>query len=204
MSQVIPATEPIVKKSSALDQNTITGLIVIAVVCCVVGTSLVWVVIIYQTRRRQNRNSNANDTEETTAPLNATKTSSTHKIGDSLSNSSGSSQTKTDSFLGEFELCIWEVVANEYRVNAAGMSWFFNPTISTVAAWMSLCFSNWSTPPSNLHLPSLRWTVLSFLLVNLNWNILSIKSAFQTFLIHPSALLWDLFSTPSTGCFIWL
>eukprot|EP00092_Neocalanus_flemingeri_P010605 GFUD01011424.1.p1 GENE.GFUD01011424.1~~GFUD01011424.1.p1 ORF type:complete len:1305 (-),score=340.61 GFUD01011424.1:343-4257(-) len=32
-----------------------TGIIVIAVVCCVVGTSLVWVFIIYQTRKRASR-----------------------------------------------------------------------------------------------------------------------------------------------------
>ena len=31
-----------------------TGIIVVAVVCCVLGTSLVWVIIIYHTRRRSN------------------------------------------------------------------------------------------------------------------------------------------------------
>lgn len=34
------------------DGWTTVGIVVIAVVCCVVGTSLVWVVIIYHTRRR--------------------------------------------------------------------------------------------------------------------------------------------------------
>lgn len=32
--------------------DSMTGIIIIAVVCCVVGTSLVWVVIIYKTRKR--------------------------------------------------------------------------------------------------------------------------------------------------------
>lgn len=33
--------------------DTMTGIIVIAVVCCVVGTSLVWVIVIYKTRQRR-------------------------------------------------------------------------------------------------------------------------------------------------------
>lgn len=87
------------KKATQLDQSTITGLIVIAVVCCVVGTSLVWVVIIYKTRRRQN---GPDDNGDTTTPLNGgvKQGDSTHKIGDSVSNSS--SQTKSDSFLGMY------------------------------------------------------------------------------------------------------
>ena len=32
-----------------------TGIIVVAVVCCILGTSLVWVFIIYHTRRRGNQ-----------------------------------------------------------------------------------------------------------------------------------------------------
>lgn len=34
------------------DEWATVGIVIIAVVCCVVGTSLVWVVIIYHTRRR--------------------------------------------------------------------------------------------------------------------------------------------------------
>ncbi|XP_076237495.1 uncharacterized protein LOC143181133 [Calliopsis andreniformis] len=46
---------------STVNEDDILGLIIITVVCCAVGTSVVWVVIIYQTRRRlsavaQNRN----------------------------------------------------------------------------------------------------------------------------------------------------
>lgn len=40
--------------ASSLDDDgwATVGIVIIAVVCCVVGTSLVWVVIIYHTRRR--------------------------------------------------------------------------------------------------------------------------------------------------------
>ncbi|XP_020782130.1 leucine-rich repeats and immunoglobulin-like domains protein 3 [Boleophthalmus pectinirostris] len=43
------------------------GIVIIAVVCCVVGTSLVWVVIIYHTRRR-NENCSVTNTDETNLP----------------------------------------------------------------------------------------------------------------------------------------
>lgn len=38
----------------SVNEDDILGLIIITVVCCAVGTSIVWVVIIYQTRRRLN------------------------------------------------------------------------------------------------------------------------------------------------------
>jgi len=44
-----------VEGGTRLSSDPTTGIIVIAVVCCVVGTSLVWVFIIYQTRKRANR-----------------------------------------------------------------------------------------------------------------------------------------------------
>ncbi|KAI1239322.1 Leucine-rich repeats and immunoglobulin-like domains protein 3 [Lamprotornis superbus] len=43
------------------------GIVIIAVVCCVVGTSLVWVVIIYHTRRR-NEDCSITNTDETNLP----------------------------------------------------------------------------------------------------------------------------------------
>uniref|UniRef100_A0A673BHT4 Ig-like domain-containing protein n=1 Tax=Sphaeramia orbicularis TaxID=375764 RepID=A0A673BHT4_9TELE len=45
----------------------VQGIVIIAVVCCVVGTSLVWVVIIYHTRRR-NENCSVTNTDETNLP----------------------------------------------------------------------------------------------------------------------------------------
>uniref|UniRef100_A0A803VFP9 Leucine rich repeats and immunoglobulin like domains 3 n=1 Tax=Ficedula albicollis TaxID=59894 RepID=A0A803VFP9_FICAL len=43
------------------------GIVIIAVVCCVVGTSLVWVIIIYHTRRR-NEDCSITNTDETNLP----------------------------------------------------------------------------------------------------------------------------------------
>lgn len=43
------------------------GVVIIAVVCCVVGTSLVWVIIIYHTRRR-NEDCSITNTDETNLP----------------------------------------------------------------------------------------------------------------------------------------
>ncbi|XP_067284670.1 leucine-rich repeats and immunoglobulin-like domains protein 3 [Pseudorasbora parva] len=49
------------------DGWTTVGIVIMAVVCCVVGTSLVWVVIIYQTRRR-NEDCSVTNTDETNLP----------------------------------------------------------------------------------------------------------------------------------------
>ncbi|XP_038596107.1 leucine-rich repeats and immunoglobulin-like domains protein 3 [Tachyglossus aculeatus] len=53
----------------ALDDDgwATVGVVIIAVVCCVVGTSLVWVVIIYHTRRR-NEDCSITNTDETNLP----------------------------------------------------------------------------------------------------------------------------------------
>ncbi|KAJ8007076.1 hypothetical protein DPEC_G00113810 [Dallia pectoralis] len=55
--------------SGGVDEDgwTTVGIVIIAVVCCVVGTSLVWVVIIYHTRRR-NENCSVTNTDETNLP----------------------------------------------------------------------------------------------------------------------------------------
>ncbi|XP_012280255.1 leucine-rich repeats and immunoglobulin-like domains protein 3 [Orussus abietinus] len=45
--------------SSMINEDDMLGLLIITVVCCAVGTSIVWVVIIYQTRRRLNAVQNA-------------------------------------------------------------------------------------------------------------------------------------------------
>lgn len=51
------------------DGWTTVGIVIIAVVCCVVGTSLVWVVIIYHTRRRSEDCSVTNTGETVMALL---------------------------------------------------------------------------------------------------------------------------------------
>ncbi|XP_014203572.1 leucine-rich repeats and immunoglobulin-like domains protein 3 isoform X2 [Copidosoma floridanum] len=43
-----------IKDKPILSERDIVGLIIITVVCCAVGTSIVWVVVIYQTRKRLN------------------------------------------------------------------------------------------------------------------------------------------------------
>ncbi|KAL0962863.1 hypothetical protein UPYG_G00346480 [Umbra pygmaea] len=55
--------------SGGVDEDgwTTVGIVIIAVVCCVVGTSLVWVVIIYHTRRR-NEDCSVTNTDETNLP----------------------------------------------------------------------------------------------------------------------------------------
>nr|XP_015809178.2 leucine-rich repeats and immunoglobulin-like domains protein 3 [Nothobranchius furzeri] len=52
---------------SVEDEWTVVGIVIIAVVCCVVGTSLVWVVIIYHTRRR-TEDCSVTNTDETNLP----------------------------------------------------------------------------------------------------------------------------------------
>ncbi|KDR15620.1 hypothetical protein L798_09433, partial [Zootermopsis nevadensis] len=42
----------VIPASPGMNESDMTGIIIIAVVCCAVGTSIVWVVIIYQTRKR--------------------------------------------------------------------------------------------------------------------------------------------------------
>lgn len=37
-----------------VNEEDLTGVIIITVVCCAVGTSAIWVIIIYQTRKRLN------------------------------------------------------------------------------------------------------------------------------------------------------
>ncbi|XP_023230322.1 leucine-rich repeats and immunoglobulin-like domains protein 3 [Centruroides sculpturatus] len=51
------------RESGSQDDSTATGIIVIAVVCCVVGTSLVWIIIIYQTRKRAEEYAPTNSDE---------------------------------------------------------------------------------------------------------------------------------------------
>nr|XP_033814584.1 leucine-rich repeats and immunoglobulin-like domains protein 3 isoform X1 [Geotrypetes seraphini] len=54
--------------SSLEDDNwTTVGIVIIAVVCCVVGTSLMWVVFIYHTRRK-NEDCSITNTDETNLP----------------------------------------------------------------------------------------------------------------------------------------
>lgn len=53
MLTVIPAS---LASGDREDESATIGIIIIAVVCCVVGTSIVWVIIIHQTRKRARIN----------------------------------------------------------------------------------------------------------------------------------------------------
>ncbi|XP_048863366.1 leucine-rich repeats and immunoglobulin-like domains protein 3 [Brienomyrus brachyistius] len=64
---VLPAANCEGAPAAEEDGWTMVGIVIIAVVCCVVGTSLVWVVIIYHTRRR-NEDCSVTNTDETNLP----------------------------------------------------------------------------------------------------------------------------------------
>lgn len=53
-------------QSKVINIDDIVGIVIITVFCCAVGTSIIWVVIIYQTKKRSNNqtNYNGNATEE--------------------------------------------------------------------------------------------------------------------------------------------
>lgn len=48
--------------SKVISFDDIVGIVVITVVCCAVGTSIIWVVIIYQTKKRSNNQPKYNGT----------------------------------------------------------------------------------------------------------------------------------------------
>ncbi|CAH1266087.1 LRIG3 [Branchiostoma lanceolatum] len=58
---------PVLASEGVAQESTTTGIIIISVVCCVVGTSLVWVIIIYRTRGNKEEYSQTN-TDETNLP----------------------------------------------------------------------------------------------------------------------------------------
>lgn len=81
------------------------GIVIIAVVCCVVGTSLVWVVIIYHTRRK-SEDCSVTNTDETNLPadissyLSSQGTLSDHQEGYGRSEAGSHHQLMTGSMNG--------------------------------------------------------------------------------------------------------
>ena len=90
-----------------VNEDDIVGLIIITVVCCAVGTSIVWVVIIYQTRRRLNTAHNTNGQPPLTAIATATD-GQTHLYLDSSSQHSKDSGTgdSTNPSSDQLQLCL--------------------------------------------------------------------------------------------------
>ncbi|XP_024940471.1 leucine-rich repeats and immunoglobulin-like domains protein 3 isoform X2 [Cephus cinctus] len=83
---ITPAPSPVVNEDDML------GLIIITVVCCAVGTSIVWVVIIYQTRRRLNATHNG--TPRTSSHVNSNSSSSRQLAAGILPNGPAEAQTQ--------------------------------------------------------------------------------------------------------------
>ncbi|XP_076619490.1 uncharacterized protein LOC143340938 [Colletes latitarsis] len=97
---------------AAVSEDDILGLIIITVVCCAVGTSIVWVVIIYQTRRRLNvvvQNGNA---QPSTAVVTALPDTQTHLYLETSSQHSKDSGTgdSTSPSNDQLQLCLPEEI----------------------------------------------------------------------------------------------
>ncbi|KAL3977460.1 biotinidase [Sarotherodon galilaeus] len=105
------------------DGWTTVGIVIIAVVCCVVGTSLVWVVIIYHTRRR-NEDCSVTNTDETNLPadipsyLSSQGTLADRQDGYIPSESGSSHQYMTSSISG-FYLQPKEMIGSEVDMEVA-------------------------------------------------------------------------------------
>ncbi|NP_001103840.1 leucine-rich repeats and immunoglobulin like domains 3 S homeolog precursor [Xenopus laevis] len=74
------------------------GIVIIAVVCCVVGTSLVWVVIIYHTRRK-NEDCSVTNTDETNLPVDTPSYLSSQGTLAERQDGYGSSETGSHQFI---------------------------------------------------------------------------------------------------------
>ncbi|XP_011502166.1 PREDICTED: leucine-rich repeats and immunoglobulin-like domains protein 3 [Ceratosolen solmsi marchali] len=97
--------------SSMVNEDDMLGLIIITVVCCAVGTSIVWVVIIYQTRRRLHASQNASKQSPTIIPTTSPELE-THLYLDTSSQHSKDSGTgdSTNPSNDQLQLCLPEVV----------------------------------------------------------------------------------------------
>lgn len=90
-----------------VNEDDMLGLIMITVVCCAVGTSIVWVVIIYQTRRRLNAAHNTSGQPPLTA-IPTTADGQTHLYLDTSSQHSKDSGTgdSTNPSSDQLQLCL--------------------------------------------------------------------------------------------------
>ncbi|KAI4499510.1 hypothetical protein M0802_005406 [Mischocyttarus mexicanus] len=97
--------------TSISNEDNILGLIIITIVCCAVGTSIVWVVIIYQTRKRLNNTRNATNTQQTsTTVISTAPENPTHMYLDTSSQHSKDSGTgdSTNPSNDQLQLCLPE------------------------------------------------------------------------------------------------
>lgn len=94
--------------NSLVNEDDILGLIIITVVCCAVGTSIVWVVIIYRTRQRLNAESSTNDQTPKDTTIVAVTDTQTQMYLDTSSQHSKDSGTgdSTNPSNDQLQLCL--------------------------------------------------------------------------------------------------
>ena len=97
---------------ASVNEDDILGLIIITVVCCAVGTSIVWVVIIYQTRRRLNAVAQARNAQTSTAVTAPVPDTQTHLYLETSSQHSKDSGTgdSTNPSSDQLQLCLPEEI----------------------------------------------------------------------------------------------
>ncbi|XP_054000229.1 leucine-rich repeats and immunoglobulin-like domains protein 3 [Hylaeus anthracinus] len=97
---------------AAVNEDDILGLIIITVVCCAVGTSIVWVVIIYQTRRRLNVVVQNGNPQPSTAIVTVVSDTQTHLYMETSSQHSKDSGTgdSTNPSNDQLQLCLPEEI----------------------------------------------------------------------------------------------
>lgn len=102
---VAPTSTP---SPASVNEDDILGLIIITVVCCAVGTSIVWVVIIYQTRRRLNAVAQARNAQSSTAVTAPVPDTQTHLYLETSSQHSKDSGTgdSTNPSSDQLQLCL--------------------------------------------------------------------------------------------------
>ncbi|XP_043503769.1 leucine-rich repeats and immunoglobulin-like domains protein 3 [Polistes fuscatus] len=96
--------------TTIVNEDNILGLIIITIVCCAVGTSVVWVVIIYQTRKRLNNTRNTNTQQSPTTVISTAPENQTHMYLDTSSQHSKDSGTgdSTNPSNDQLQFCLPE------------------------------------------------------------------------------------------------
>ncbi|XP_068971949.1 leucine-rich repeats and immunoglobulin-like domains protein 3 [Bombus flavifrons] len=96
----------------SVNEDDILGLIIITVVCCAVGTSIVWVVIIYQTRRRLNALTQTRNSQPSSAIAATVADTQTHIYLETSSQHSKDSGTgdSTNPSSDQLQLCLPEEI----------------------------------------------------------------------------------------------
>ncbi|XP_017796550.1 PREDICTED: leucine-rich repeats and immunoglobulin-like domains protein 3 isoform X3 [Habropoda laboriosa] len=97
---------------ASVNEDDILGLIIITVVCCAVGTSIVWVVIIYQTRRRLNAGAQGRNAQPSTVIAATVPDTQTHLYLETSSQHSKDSGTgdSTNPSSDQLQLCLPEEI----------------------------------------------------------------------------------------------